>query len=75
MRKTTRKMWAVAAGVTGIALVATACSGSDAGDDETSASGDEKVTLTISTFNEFGYADLLDEYQELNPNITIESPF
>jgi cellobiose transport system substrate-binding protein len=72
VRKTTRKMWAVAAGVTGIALVATACSGSDAGDDETSASGDEKVTLTISTFNEFGYADLLEEYQELNPNIKIE---
>ncbi|GAA3802709.1 ABC transporter substrate-binding protein [Cellulomonas soli] len=71
MRKTTRKMWAAAAGVTGIALVATACSGSDAGDDS-SAPSDEKITLTISTFNEFGYDDLLDEYMQLNPNITIE---
>ncbi|MGN8245687.1 ABC transporter substrate-binding protein [Cellulomonas soli] len=71
MRKTTRKMWAAAAGVTGIALVATACSSSTPADDE-SGSSDEKITLTISTFNEFGYDDLLDEYMELNPNITVE---
>lgn len=35
------------------------------------ASGEE-VTLTVATFNEFGYEDLITEYMELNPNVTIE---
>ena len=35
-------------------------------------SGDEDITLTISTFSEWGYDDLLEEYQDLHPNITIE---
>lgn len=71
MRKTTRKMWAVAAGVTGVALVATACGSGDSGSTD-DASGDEKVTLTVATFNEFGYEDLFAEYEEANPNVTIE---
>src|SRR5690606_16394726 len=32
----------------------------------------EAITLTISTFNEWGYDNLLTEYMELNPNIKIE---
>ncbi len=72
MPRSTRKTWMAVAGATGIALLATACGGgSDAADDDASSDGG-KVTLTISTFNEWGYADLLDEYQELNPNITIK---
>ena len=43
---------------------------SAAGSDD--ASGDGDITLTISTFSEWGYDDLLDEYQELHPEITIE---
>ncbi|WP_448061667.1 ABC transporter substrate-binding protein [Cellulomonas hominis] len=75
MRKTTRRTWAVAAGLTSIAVLAAGCSSSDdnaSGDGTSTSGGDEKVTLTISTFNEWGYGDLLDEYMELNPNITIE---
>lgn len=69
----TRKLWAAAAGVTGIALAATACSsGGGAASSTTSAASNEKVTLTISTFNEWGYANLLDEYQKLHPNVTIK---
>lgn len=34
-------------------------------------SGD--ITLRISTFSEWGYTDLLKEYEELNPGITIEN--
>ena len=33
---------------------------------------DEPITLTITTFNQFGYEDLYEEYMDLNPNITIE---
>lgn len=36
------------------------------------AGADGKVTLSISTFSEWGYDDLIAEYQELNPDITIE---
>ncbi|WP_298455585.1 ABC transporter substrate-binding protein [uncultured Cellulomonas sp.] len=77
MRKTTSKTWALMAGATGIALLATACGGGDTEADagegsSTGGSGDEQITLTVATFNEFGYEELLDEYEELNPNITVE---
>jgi cellobiose transport system substrate-binding protein len=56
----------------GIALVATGCSSGDSGTDTASATSNEPVTLTLATFNEFGYEDLITEYQELYPNVTIE---
>jgi len=74
VRKTTRKSWAVAAGVAGIALLATACSSGNGGSsssDTKTGSSDEKVTLKIQTFNEFGYKDLYTEYMKLHPNVTI----
>lgn len=38
-----------------------------------SSGGDDgEVTLTVSTFGEWGYDALLEEYQELHPEITIE---
>ncbi|MGW6131563.1 ABC transporter substrate-binding protein [Cellulomonas sp. NPDC055163] len=64
-------MWAVAAGVTGVALLATACGSADSGSTD-DASGDEKITLTVATFNEFGYDDLFAEYEAANPNVTVE---
>lgn len=56
------------AGATSVALLATACSSGGSGDGESS---DGKITLTVSTFNEWGYDELLDEYMELNPDITV----
>ncbi len=74
MRKTTRKTWALAAGVTGIALIATACSSGndgDAGDGDSTGSGN--ITLTVATFNEFGYTDeMFDRYEAEHPGVTIE---
>jgi len=76
VRKTTSKMWAAAAGVTGIALLATACSGasetpSDEGSDGGSA---ENITLTLGTFNEPGYTDeMFAQYEAENPGVTIEN--
>ncbi|WP_341955020.1 ABC transporter substrate-binding protein [Salinibacterium sp. TMP30] len=61
-------MAAVVAGAASIALITTGCSaGTDSG---TSAGGD--VTLTVATFNEFGYDDLFAKYEEANPNVTIK---
>lgn len=60
------------------ALLLTACSGdsddNEAGGDATTpaAGDDEAITLTITTFNQFGYEDLYTEYESLHPNITIE---
>lgn len=47
-------------------------SGSAPGGDINGATGESEVTLTIATFNEFGYEDLFAEYEELNDNVTIE---
>lgn len=38
-----------------------------------SPAADEEITLTITTFGTFGYEDLYAEYEDLNPNITIEA--
>lgn len=76
MRKTTSKMWAAAAGVTGIALLATACSGnSDTPSDEGSdGAAGENITLTLGTFNEPGYTDeMFKAYEDANPGVTIEN--
>jgi cellobiose transport system substrate-binding protein len=71
--RTTRRSWvSLTAAMAGIALVATGCSSDDDGSDEATATSGEDVTLTLATFNEFGYADLVEEYMELNPNVTIE---
>jgi cellobiose transport system substrate-binding protein len=50
-----------------IALIATGCSSTP------SPSSDEKITLTLATFNNFGYTDeLLAQYTALHPNVTIK---
>lgn len=71
----------VLAAMLGIAVLATACgSASSSETAATTAGGDsqsaepasgEPVTLTLATFNEFGYEDLITEYEALHPNITI----
>ncbi|SEJ23531.1 ABC transporter substrate-binding protein [Demequina mangrovi] len=81
-----------AAGAATLALALAGCSSS--GDTDSSAApsdsagggdtmtNDEPVTLTLATFNQFGYSadseggadymyDLIAEYQELHPNVTI----
>jgi cellobiose transport system substrate-binding protein len=54
------------------ALLLTACGGSDSSTDSASGEATGPITLTVATFNEFGYEDLLTEYQKLHPNITVE---
>ena len=54
---------------------ALALAGCAAGNDSSGSEGnaDEKVTVTITTFGTFGYEDLYEEYEDLNPNVTIEA--
>ncbi|MGL5860469.1 MAG: extracellular solute-binding protein [Phycicoccus sp.] len=60
------------AAATGIGLmVALGACGAE-GDAESDETGTKDVTLTVATFNQFGYDDLLTEYEKLNPNVTIE---
>ena len=52
------------------AIVLAGCAGGAGGD--SSADSDEQITLTLATFNDFGYDDeLLQEYMDENPNIKI----
>lgn len=71
MRKTTRRTWALAAGVMSISLLATACSNNESSGDGGGTDG--QITLTVATFNNFGYTDeLLAEYTEANPNVIVK---
>ncbi|HEY5247245.1 MAG TPA: ABC transporter substrate-binding protein, partial [Dermatophilaceae bacterium] len=72
MSKTASRVWTLVAGVTGVVLLATGCGTSTtSGAKSTAASSTEKITLTVATFNEFGYEKLLAEYTKLHPNITV----
>ncbi|WP_244960162.1 ABC transporter substrate-binding protein [Actinomyces faecalis] len=51
------------------ALALTGCGSSSDGGSGKDADG--KITLTVATFNEFGYDNLLEEYMELNPDIKV----
>lgn len=52
------------------ALVLAGCS--TGGGATPTADPDKKITLTVSTFNDFGYTDaLLAEYSQLHPNVTV----
>lgn len=60
---------AVAASTTAIMLAG--CAGSGGG--ASSSNPNEKITLTVATFNDFGYTDaLLKEYTKLHPNVTVQ---
>jgi len=56
--------FAIGLAVLGASL--TACGGGSSG-----SSGDGRIELSIGTFTEFGYEDLITEYERLHPNITI----
>jgi cellobiose transport system substrate-binding protein len=68
--KLSRRTTAVAAiaGAAAFALIATGCSAGTA----PAADSTKPITLTLATFNNFGYTDaLLASYHKLHPNITV----
>ena len=76
MRTRKKSRVALIGAVAGLALVTSGCSSStDEGADNSAApspTSTEPVTLTLATFNEFGYEDLITEYEAAHPNVTIE---
>ena len=71
MRLQSRRKWAAIASLAAISLLAAGCSSSTTPSDASGAGGD--ITLTVATFNNFGYTDeLLKKYSAVNPNITIK---
>ena len=64
-----RRSAATVAAVSATALVLVGCA--NTGDAQ--SDGDEKVTLTITTFGTFGYDALYEEYMSENPNVKIEA--
>ncbi|MBN9215218.1 MAG: ABC transporter substrate-binding protein [Microbacterium sp. SCN 70-200] len=65
-----RRIGLIAGVATTSALVLAGCGGTSGG--EATTDPNEKVELTIATFNDFGYTDaLLAEYTKLHPNVTI----
>jgi len=70
--RTIRNGLVLALGITMTALGATACSGGGSNNNTpAAANSNEPVELTLATFTEFGYEDLITEYQKLHPNIKI----
>ena len=67
---------AVTAAVACLAFALPACSSNSTSSPASGASStaaNQQITLTVATFNEFGYTDaLLAEYHKLHPNITIK---
>jgi len=75
VRRNITRTWAAIAGVASIALVATACGGDDApgtGATTGSKAPGEKVTLVLSTFNDFGYKPHIEQFMKDNPDIIVE---
>ena len=67
------RITALSAAAACLALALTACgSGGAENAGVEGETGTEDVTLSVGTFNEFGYEELFKEYEELNPNVTIE---
>ncbi len=64
-----RKGLAIAAALS-LAVAVSACSASSG--DEQGAGEDGTITLTVATFNEFGYEELFEEYEAANPGISIK---
>ena len=69
MRLPIHRKWAAIASLASLTLLASGCSSSTPPSD-----GDGSgVTLTVATFNNFGYTDeLLKEYTDANPNVSIK---
>ena len=70
-----RRTTAVALGaVAALTLLASGCSKSEPSESASAESSwmDEEITLTLATFNNFGYSDeFLDGFEALYPNVTV----
>lgn len=54
-----------------LALVLTGCSSGTSSAPAASGAAGDKITLTVATFNEFGYDNLYAEYMAANPGVVV----
>ena len=67
-----RRAAIVVAAASTTALVLAGCAGGGGGTASPSTDANAKVTLSVASFNDFGYTDaLLQEYMDEHPNVTI----
>ncbi|WP_299520421.1 extracellular solute-binding protein [uncultured Serinicoccus sp.] len=73
MHSTRRRMLLATTAAATLALGACGGGSDENGDGDGEAGGEGgDITLSVATFNEFGYEDLLTEYEEQNPGVTVE---
>ena len=70
MYRSTPRMALTAASAVVLSLGLAACGGDD-GDGGSGNGGDGPVEITIATFNEFGYEDIIEEWNADNPDIQV----
>lgn len=69
---TQRNALKLAAVATASILVLSACGSGGSSEESSEGSGDgDQITLTVTTFNEFGFEDLYKQYMEEHPDIKI----
>ncbi|WP_299449301.1 extracellular solute-binding protein [uncultured Serinicoccus sp.] len=73
MHSTRRRMLLATTAAATLALGACGGGSDENGDgDGEAGGGGGDITLSVATFNEFGYEDLFTEYEEQNPGVTVE---
>jgi cellobiose transport system substrate-binding protein len=65
------RYWALTAASAVVLSLGLAACGGDDGDGGSGNGGDGPVEITIATFNEFGYEDLIEEWNADNPDIQV----
>jgi cellobiose transport system substrate-binding protein len=71
MKPRTLRIQALTAVSIGLLALSACSSGATADSGAAAGTNGGKVTLTLATFNQFGYEDLIAEYQTAHPDITI----
>ena len=68
-----RRRWEAAWALLAVTLmVVLAACGGGGGEDQGASDPNEKITLTVNTFGNFGYTELYKKYSAAHPNITIK---
>ncbi|GAB3016680.1 sugar ABC transporter substrate-binding protein [Nocardioides flavus (ex Wang et al. 2016)] len=73
VRKTqkTRRVRLATSAILALTLATTAAACGGGGDDE-GTTADGKIKLTVATFNEFGYEELIEEYNAMQDDVVVE---
>jgi cellobiose transport system substrate-binding protein len=62
----------LAAGLAAAVALASGCAAGQSGEGQAGGQSNQKVTLTVDVFGEFGYEALYKQYEAAHPNVTIK---